>query len=157
MYMNTGNYCKQLKNISVVTVLCCVVWLYWTFGRMTVVIANPPSVSEGYESVPLFVAGVYALSSLALVCVLVLFLYNQIKSLKNGTIFSKQCQYHLFTWAAIWPFYDICASNMDNMQYGSFHVFSIDGSAVGITIIVFTFALLYKIARQVAEDNQLTI
>ena len=156
MHMNTKNYCKQLKNISIAASLCCVIWLYWTFGRMYAVITNPPSVSEGHEVALYIVAVGYALSSLVLACTLGVFLYLQIKSLKNGTIFSKLCEKILFVWSALWPIYDVCGTQIDNMQRG-YHIISIDGSAIGIACIVFTFGLLYKIARQVAEDNQLTI
>ena len=155
--MNTKNYCRQLKNISIAAALCCIFWLYWTFGRMYDVMTNPPSVSEGYESVPLIIAIGYAASSLALVSVLGYFLYHQNKSLHDGTIFSKRGQNSLFIWSFLWPIYDICAANMGNIQNHSLHVISVEGSAIGITFLVFTFAVLYKIARQVAEDNQLTI
>lgn len=155
--MNTKSYCRQLKNISIAAALCCFFWLYWTFGRMYAVLTNPPSVSEGYETVPFVIAIGYAVSSLALVCVLGYFLYHQNKSLRDGTIFTKRCQHSLFIWSVLWPIYDICAANMGNIQNNSLHVISVEGSAIGITFLVFTFALLYKIARQVAEDNQLTI
>lgn len=154
--MNTKNYCKQLKNISIAAALCCVIWLYWTFGRMYAVITYPPSVSEGHDVALYIVAIAYALSSLALVGALGVFLYHQIKSLRNGTIFSKLCENTLFVWATLWPIYDVCGTQIDNMQRG-YRVISIDGSAIGIACIVFTFGILYKIARQVAEDNQLTI
>ena len=154
--MNTKNYCRQLKNISIAAALCCVIWLIGTFGRMSEMIKYPPAVSEGYETVPFIIAIGYAVSSLALVCVLGYFLYHQNKSLHDGTIFTKRCQNSLFIWSVLWPIYDICGTQLDNMQRG-YHIISIDGSAIGIPFIVFTFAVLYKIARQVAEDNQLTI
>ena len=155
--MNTKNYCKQLKNISVAAALCCLFWLYWTFGRMYSVVTYPPSVSEGYEAVPYIIAIGYAVSSLALVGILGYFLYHQTKSLRDGTIFSRPCQNSLFIWSGLWPLYDICAANMGNIQNNALHTISVEGSAVGITIVVFTFAVLYKIARQIAEENQLTI
>ena len=154
--MKTKNYCKQLKNISIAASLCCVIWLIGTFGRMEEMIKYPPAVSEGHEIALYIVAITYAIFSLVLVCILGVFLYHQIKSLKNGTIFSKLCEKILFVWSAIWPIYDICGTQLDNLQRG-YHIISIDGSAIGISFIVFTFAVLYKIARQVAEDNQLTI
>ncbi len=156
--MDTKRYYRQLRAIAVLAVCCSLIWLYWTFGRMYVVVNDPPSVTPGCEYVPLSVAYGYAFLSLILVGILGIFLYSQIRSLKNGVIFSKRCQYSLFSWAAVWPFYDICGTNMSYIQsHDSFHVFSIEGSAVGITIIIFTFAVLYRIARQVAEENQLTI
>ena len=154
--MNTENYCKQLKNISVAAAVCCVIWLIGTFGRTNELIKYPPAVSEGHEVALYIVAIGYAVSSLVLVCLLGAFLYHQIKSLKNGTIFSKLCENTLWLWSALWPIYDVSGTQIDNLQRG-YRVISIDGSAIGITCIVFTFAVLYKIARQVAEDNQLTI
>lgn len=139
-------------------VCCSVFWLYWTLGRMYVVVNNPPSVTPNSEFVHLLVAYGYAFLSLILSCILGIFLYSQLRSLKNGVIFSKRCQYSLFVWAAVWPFYDICSTNMSYIQsHDSFHVFSIEGSAIGFTIIIFIFAVLYRIVRQVADENQLTI
>ena len=89
--MDTKNYCRQLNNISIAASLGCIIWLYWTFGRMYAVITDPPSVSEGHEVALYIVAGGYAVTSLVLVCALGVFLYHQTKSLKNGPIFSKLC------------------------------------------------------------------
>ena len=157
--MNTKKYCRQIRIISILAVFSSFIWLFWTLGRTYAIFIDPPKVSEGNEFVPLVLASGYAIFSVVLVIFLGVFLYNQQRSLKSGTLFSKRCENALFAWTAIWPFYDICASNMDIMQrqHDMYDIFVVDGSTVGIPIIIFTFALLYKIARQVAEENQLTI
>lgn len=150
--METDSSCKPLRNLSFAAALCSVVWLKGTFGRTIEMINNPPAVSEGHEVALYIVAAAYAALSLVLVCALGVFLYHQIRSLKNGIVFSKVCENTLFAWAALWPVYDVCGTQLENLQRG-YHIQTIEGSAIGVTLIVFTLAVLYKTARQITEKH----
>jgi hypothetical protein len=62
------------------------------------------------------------------------------------------------SWGILWIFYDFCAANFGQMIYNNaFNEITIEGTLIGIPTIVITFAILYKMAADVATENNLTI
>ena len=156
--MNVEKYYKKMVGITILAVCCSLFWQIWTYNIASYLLDSHPEVSDGYETFRDAIICGYPIFSGILVIILAIFLYNQLRSLKNGILFCRSCERSVVAWAMIWPFYDICATSVSHMhRQASFHVFAVEGSAIGIPIIVFTFALLYHIARKVAEENQLTI
>jgi hypothetical protein len=61
-------------------------------------------------------------------------------------------------WGIVWVFYDFCATNLPEMIYAKeLTQIVADGTMVGVAVIAFVFSFLYRIATDVAEENNLTI
>ena len=83
---------------------------------------------------------------------------KQLKSIRNGILFDKSNVKYILTWGIIWIFYDFCAGNIGQMIYNeAFNEITIHGTLIGIPTIAITFAILYKMAADVATENNLTI
>ena len=113
---------------------------------------------EGYETLQLGVAVGYSVFALALIAVQIIFLAKQMKSIKNGVLFDRSSAKFLMIWGLLWIVYDFCAANVGQMVInGNFSEIVIHGTLVGIPMIAFAFATLYRLAADVAEENNLTI
>ena len=156
--MNTDKYYRQMKWLTGFAVLCCIFWIYWITGRTIVSYMQIPVDEPEYILSRDIVMIGSNVSMAALIFLLLRFMVIQLKSLKNGVLFCKKGYRCMFAWAAIWPVYDCCASSFELMvSRGKYDVIEVPGSAIGVTFIIITFAILYKIATEVAEENNLTI
>ena len=155
--MKTSKYYKQMKAVMIATVVASLFWLYWTVGRTINTIYSVP-LREGYESLQLGVAIGYSVFALALIAVQIIFLAKQMKSIKIGVLFDRSSAKFLMIWGLLWMGYDFCAANVGQMVInGNFSEIVIHGTLVGIPMISFGFATLYRLAADVAEENNLTI
>ena len=156
--MNTDKYYRQMKWLTGFAILCSIFWVYWITARTIVTYMQiPVDKPESILSRAIVMIGSNA-SMAVLIFLLLRFMVIQLKSLKNGVLFCKKGYRCMFTWAAIWPIYDCCASSFELMvSRGKYDVIEVPGSAIGVTFIIITFAILYKIATEVAEENNLTI
>ena len=155
--MKTLKYYKQIKAIMAVTIVASLFWLYWTVGR-TINTLNDIPFREGYEVMQWGIAVGYCGFAMALMVAQVAFLVKQIKSIANGVLFDKSSARILVLWGLLWVGYDLCSANVGQMVInGAFNEIVIHGTTVGIPVIAFTFAVLYRMAADVAEENNLTI
>ena len=157
--MKTSKYYKQMKAVMIFTVIMSLFWLYWTIGRTFVTISDDGvPLRDGYEVWQIGFIASYSIFAIALMVVQFIFLIKQMKSIKNGIIFAKSNSKYLVIWSILWLFYDFCASQVGNMiAAGIFNQITIHGTIIGIPIVVLLFAILYKLAADVAEENNLTI
>ena len=155
--METKKYHSRMKAVTIVTALLSLFWIYWTVGR-TIVTFNYVPLSEGHEVSQMTVAIGYCASALVMIAMQMIFLTKQMKNLKNGVLFDKASTKYVTIWGVCWVVYDLCSANVDNMiADGVFNMLVIHGTAFGIPIIAFAFAILYRLAADVAEVNNLTI
>ena len=158
--MNAKKYLNQMKGIFVVASLAALFWLYWTIGRTVFSLTDwDIEVREGVKGV--FQWGIvigYCFFSLCLVAVQMWFLIRQIRSLKKGIMFDKGCATIIFSWGILWFLYDFCSTNL-GLMYGhqAFNTITIDGTMVGIPMVAITFAILYRMATEISEEQSLTI
>ena len=155
--METKKYHTRMKAVTIITALLSLLWIYWTVGR-TIVTFNYVPLCEGHEVSQMMVATGYCVSALVMIAMQMIFLIKQMKNLKNGILFDKPSAKYVTRWGACWIVYDLCAANVDNMiAAGVFNQLVIHGTTFGIPIIAFAFAILYRLAADVAEENNLTI
>ncbi len=155
--MKTLKYYKQIKTIMVVAIAASLFWFYWTVGRSINTLNGVP-LRDGYEILQSGIAVGYCAFALLLMVVQLMFLVKQMKSIKNGVLFGRVCAKYLVVWGILWIGYDLCSANVGQMVInGTFNEFVIHGTTVGIPVIAFTFAVLYRMAVDVADENNLTI
>ena len=155
--MKTSKYYKQMKAVTIAAVVASLFWLYWTVGRTINTIYSVP-LREGCEVSQVSVAMGYCVFALALIAVQMVFLVKQMKSIKNGVLFDRSSAKFLMIWGLLWIGYDFCSANIGQMIInGDFNEIVIHGTLVGIPMIAFAFATLYRLAADVAEENNLTI
>lgn len=155
--MKATKYYKQMKAITIATIVASLFWLYWTVGRTINTIYSVP-LRESYEILQASIATGYCVFALALIAVQMIFLVKQMKNIQNGLLFDKSNAKYLVIWGVLWAIYNFMASNVFVMVlHNDFDVIIIDGTTIGVPIIAFTFAILYRMAADVAEENNLTI
>ena len=155
--METTKYYKRMKAITIVTGVLSLLWIYWTVGRTIATLSCVP-LREGHEISQMSVAIGYCASALLMIAMQMIFLIKQMKNLKNGVLFDKTSTKYVAIWGACWVVYDLCSGNIDHrIVSGVFDQLVIQGTALGIPIIAFAFAILYRLAADIAEENNLTI
>lgn len=157
--MKTSKYYKQMVAVMAAVVVISLFWLYWTIGRvLNTLLSGGVALREGYESIQISIAVGYCLFAVALMIVQLVFMAKQLKSIKSGIVFAKSSAKYLGIWAVLWVFYDFCSCQVGNMiASGVFNQITVEGTTIGIPVIVIMFAILYKMAADVAEENNLTI
>ena len=84
------------------------------------------------------------------------FLIKSIRALKNGILFPA-ANVPVLYWSAFVLFvYNFCKSNVGILT-GSEHNLLLDLDDVAVSLIFVVFAMLYKIAVKVSDENSLTI
>lgn len=160
--METRKYHRQFVVITAAAAVASILWLFWTIARSCNTFNEVGfHFDESIKALQIIIIAGYNILPVILISLLFLFLGNQLKSLKSGILFNKTGYRHLIVWASLWPIYDICAENIHivwNPETNApMRTFIIENTAISIPLVVLTFALLYKIAAQVAEENKLTI
>lgn len=155
--MKTTKYYNQMKAITIATIAASLFWLYWTVGRTFNTFYSVP-LRESYKVLQSSIATGYCVFALALIAIQMVFLIKQMKSIKNGLLFDKSGTKYLIIWGLLWIGYDFCSANIGQMIINdAFNEITIHGTTIGIPVIAFTFATLYRMAADVAEENNLTI
>ena len=158
--MEAKKYYRQILPLAIFAMVVSLFWIYWTVGRSVVTFVGDDVVVNWNEFEPLRWAIVIGYSVLALVLIAIqtIFFVKQLRSLKRGIMFNRGC-WKLILWVGIvWVFYDFCAANLPEMIYSQrLTKIVIDETMVGVAVFAFVFSLLYRIATDVAEENNLTI
>lgn len=155
--MKTLKYCKQIKAIMLITIVASLFWFYWAVIR-TINTLNDVPFRDDYEILQWGIAVGYCAFALSLMVVQMVFMVKQIKSITNGVLFDRSSAKILVLWGLLWVGYDLCSANVGQMLLNEvFNEIVIHGTTVGIPVIAFTFAVLYRMAADVAEENNLTI
>ncbi|MBQ7042600.1 MAG: hypothetical protein IJN66_07845 [Muribaculaceae bacterium] len=157
--METKKYYRPILILAIIVSLCSLFWLYWTIGRTIFTLEDDGlPLREGYETWQIAIITGYSIFAIVLVAIQMIFVIKQLKSIRNGILFDKSNVKYILTWGIIWVFYDFCAGNIGQMIYNEgFNEITIHGTLIGIPTIAITFAILYKMAADVATENNLTI
>lgn len=157
--METKKYYRPILILAIIVSLCSLFWLYWTIGRTIFTLEDDGlPLREGYETWQIAIITGYSIFAIVLVAIQMIFVIKQLKSIRNGILFDKSNVKYILTWGIIWIFYDFCAGNIGQMIYNeAFNEITIHGTLIGIPTIAITFAILYKMAADVATENNLTI
>lgn len=157
--MNAKKYYHQILPLAIFATIVSLCWVYWTVGR-TIFTFMGDDVVKWNELEPLRWAIVIGYSALAIVLITIqtIFLVKQVRSIKQGVMFKRGCWKLIMWWGIVWMFYDFCATNLHEMIFAKELTQIIaDGTMVGVPVIAFVFSFLYRIAAEVAEENNLTI
>lgn len=110
---------------------------------------------DGLETLQGSIAVFRLLGGIAFFALLIAFLLNSIKGLNSGVLFPRKNIAILF-WAAAAAFvFLLCQTNTD-LVLGK-RIFQIEINEILVPAIICTFAILYKVAVRVSEENSLTI
>lgn len=158
--MDSKKYYHQILPLAIFATIVALFWIYWTVGR-TVVSLMGGDISvmcDEYETLRWSIVIGYSVLALALITIQTIFLVKQLRSLKHGVMFKRGCWKLIMWWGIVWVFYDFCATNLPEMIYAKeLTQIVADGTMVGVPIIAFVFSFLYRVATDVAEENNLTI
>lgn len=157
--MDSKKYYRQILPLAIFATIVSLAWIYWTVGRTIVSLMGDDCMVNGeYESLRWTIVAGYAMLSVVLVVIQTVFLVKQLRSLKRGVMFKPGCWKLIMWWGIVWVFYDFCATNLPEMIYAKELTQVVaDGTMVGVAVITFVFSFLYRIATDVAEENNLTI
>lgn len=120
--------------------------------------APNPSEVEWIDSIRLLQTSVIILNfagAIALFTILTLFIFNSIKALKDGTLFPKKNVGLLFGCAAAAFVCYFCDSNMHLIN--GIRTINFGFAEIIVPVVICIFAIIYRIAVQVCEENRLTI
>ncbi|MBR3766465.1 MAG: hypothetical protein IKL11_04805 [Muribaculaceae bacterium] len=157
--MDSKKYYHQILPLAIFATIVALCWIYWTVGRTIFTLMGDASVlnDEHYKLRWSIVIG-YSVLALALIAIQTIFFVKQLRSLKQGVMFKPGCWKLILWWGIVWVFYDFCATNLPEMIYTKeLTQIVVDGTMVGVPVIAFVFSFLYRVATDVAEENNLTI
>lgn len=157
--MDSKKYYHQILPLAIFATIVALFWIYWTVGRSVFTFMGDDVVSwNEFEPLRWAIVIGYSVLALALITIQTIFLVKQLRSLKHGVMFKRGCWKLIMWWGIVWVFYDFCAANLPEMIYSQrLTKIVIDGTMVGVPIIAFVFSFLYRVATDVAEENNLTI
>ena len=157
--MNAKKYYHQILPLAIFATIVSLCWVYWTVGRTNFTFMGDDAVIGGdHESLRWSIIIGYLVLALVLVAIQTIFLVKQVRSIKQGVMFKRGCWKLIMWWGIVWMFYDFCATNLHEMIFAKELTQIIaDGTMVGVPVIAFVFSFLYRIAAEVAEENNLTI
>ena len=120
-------------------------------------VPNPEEVEwlDGIRFLQAFVVIFKFVGALAFFILLTRFLFNSIRALNNGTIFPKKNVGLLFGCAAAIFVSLFCSSNM-HLINGT-RAIQLDFPEVFVPAVICIFAIIYRVAVKVSEENSLTI
>lgn len=162
--METRNY-KALKGVAFTAALLCAVHIVWLCAQTWFISGMGSSEGEINWSEDIYPFQLTVLLARLLFCTayyatIIIFIVRTIKGLKSGIIFPQSNVPLLFTTAGCYFIGTLMSDNYDNIlltQTPNATYFAIESNTILITFIYIIFALLYKIAANVSEENNLTI
>ena len=110
---------------------------------------------EGVKALQITIAILRFLGGIVLFGSIVAFMINSIKALKDGVLFPRM-NIKLLFWAAGSAFVFLFCNTNVPMILGE-EIFELDFEEILVPAIICTFAILYRKAVQVSEENSLTI
>ena len=111
--------------------------------------------ADGIKFLQAFVVIFKFVGAIAFFTCLSIFIINSIKALNDGTLFPKKNVRLLFGCAASVFVSLFCASNM-HLIHGTRSI-HLDFPEIFVPAVICIFAIIYRVAVQVSEENSLTI
>lgn len=164
MQTNTTRSLKWLKGLTVaVSIYSCIYIILLTIRAMYYVGwvnigPEPVKWIEGHEGLQCTILSIWWLSGVAFNLLMLIFAINSTRQLKSGTLFPVSNVGILFGCAAAHLLYKIATQNMPVLFDARRSItFDLGYDELLITTFICIFAIVYKIAGMIAEENSLTI
>lgn len=162
--METKNY-KAINGIAITAIAICAIQITWLILQSWFISGINGSTCEiAWDNnilpfqLTLFIGRV--LFGVAYNAIIIVFLIKSVNALKKGTLFIRSNVTLLYMTAGCYIINRLCDDNMGNIlmsaELGNSY-FAIESGSILITLLFIIFALLYRIAAEVSEDNNLTI
>lgn len=151
--------------IAIAVMILCAIQIVWIIVQSWFVSGINGSTGEinWNEAVLPFQLTIFGGRLLFTVCyfaLIILFLIKTLKALNDGTLFPKSNVKVLYATAVCHLISKLCDDNMGNILLSETPTqmsFAIESSSIIITLLFIIFAMIYKIAAKVSEENNLTI
>lgn len=154
------NSLKSITVVSIIIIVFCALSAIFVIGQGLVMFIKPANIgvvwSDSIMTFQLLVAIGRPLGGAVFFGLITTFLVNTIKGLKSGNLFPAVNVPILHVSAIALFVYNFCYSN-GGILASSEHNLLLDTDDVAISLIVVVFAMIYKIAVKVSEENSLTI
>lgn len=154
---------KGLKGATIFVSLLCIVNIVWILCQSYFISTGSGegciAWHEDLYPVQLAIFAGRLLFKTAFYALIILFMVKQCKAIRNGTIFPRANIAVIYTMAACYFIGEFCNSNMESavMFCGSNGAIEINTDIIIYTILLVVFGILYKVAVDVSEENNLTI
>lgn len=164
MKQNSTKSLKWLKGLTIaVSIYCCIYIILLTVRTMFYVGwinigPEPVKWIEGHEGLQCSILSVWWLSGIAFNLLMLAFAINSKRKLKAGTLFPASNVGILFGCAGAHLLYKIATQNMPVLFEARRSItLDLGYDELLITSFICIFAIVYKIAGMIAEENSLTI
>ena len=154
------NSIKSITAISVAIIAFCGLSALFVLAQGFIGFISPENVgviwSEEIKGFQMLVALGRMLGGAAFFGLITAFLIKSIKGLKNGVLFPASNVPVLYFSALALFIYNFCYAN-GGILTGADHNLLLDTDDITISLIVVAFAMIYKIAVKISDENSLTI
>ena len=164
MKKNSTKSLKWLKGLTAaVSIYCCIYIILLTIRAMFYIGwinigLEPVKWIEGHEGIQYTVLSIWWFTGVVFNLLMLIFAINSTRQLKAGTLFPVSNVGVLFGCAAAHLFYKIATQNMPVLFEARRSItFDLGYDELLITSFICIFAIVYKIAGMIAEENSLTI
>lgn len=153
---------KGMAGIAVVASLLCTASIVWIFFQSYFIsTGSGEGCIEWHEELYPLQAAIFAgrlLFKSMFYALIILFLFKQIKAIKNGVLFPDINASILYCISGCYLIGSICDDNIATALTNSSHsAFVINSDTLLYAALLVVFALIYKVAVRVSEENNLTI
>lgn len=154
------NSIKSITAISIAIMVFCGLSAILVIVQGIVGFVSPENMgvvwSDELINYQIVIASGRILGGAAFFCLITAFLVKTIKGLKNGILFPASNVRILYFSALALFISNFCCSNVGIMT-GSQSNLLLDTDDITISLILVLFAMIYKIAVKISEENRLTI
>lgn len=155
---------KWLKGLAVAVSIYCSIYIILLTVRAMFYMGwidqsqEPVKWIDGKETIQYMVLGIWWLSGIAFNIFMLLFAFKSSSSLKTGTLFPSSNAAMLFCCAGAHLLYKLATQNMP-VLFEARRAITLDlgYDELLITTFICIFAIVYRIAGMIAEENSLTI
>lgn len=154
------NSIKSITAISVAIIAFCGLSALFVLAQGFIGFISPENIgviwSEEIKGFQMLVALGRMLGGAAFFGLITAFLIKSIKGLKNGVLFPASNVPVLYFSALALFIYNFCYAN-GSILTGADHNLLLDTDDITISLIIVVFAMIYKIAVKISDENSLTI
>lgn len=154
------NSTKSLKWLTAVTVSCGAIYLVMIGFQTFALFSNSPHLQKAdwQDDIRILQGSIAIFRFLgaagSLAC-LTAFLINSVKALNNGILFPRRNIGILFYTAASTFVFMVCDSNIQ-ILFGSRSI-NLGYFEILVPVVICAFAIIYRVAVRISEENSLTI
>ena len=153
---------KGMMGVTIFASLLCIVSIVWILVQSYFICTES---GEGcivwHEDLYPLQAGIFAgrlLFKSMFYVMIIVFLIKQLRAIKSDVLFPCVNVKILYSTAACYLIGNICDDNMSTtLMYKEQGAFVIDSDTILYTALLIMFALIYKVAVRIGQENSLTI